>query len=187
MSNSNIDKEIDTMILSSPDSCRGGYFRHEEGNAAEQFRKQIAAERRAGALIADGKIYKIKIDGEIYTPDEARELFTTFVNDYAKKDYFKVLYLLTRNSANRARGDAEIRDCLSEKLDICVKCYPEIKKSAEIFRAVYLEGNSRPKYKEIGIRYFMDKRTVCRHIEKVLRILVVAVFGIEAIEFERIN
>lgn len=138
-------------------------------------------------MIIDGEIYKIKIDGEAYTPDEARELFTRVVNDYADKNYFRVLCLLIRNQANRARDDAEIRNCLLSNLDMCVKCYPEIKKSAEIFRAVYLEGNSRPKNKEIGIRYFMDKRTVQRHIVRVLRILVVAMFGIEAIEFERID
>ena len=29
------ERRAGALILSSPDSCRGGYFRHEEGNAAE--------------------------------------------------------------------------------------------------------------------------------------------------------
>lgn len=126
-------------------------------------------------------------DKGVYTPNEARKIFTEFVNDCSTEDYFRVLYLLTRNAANRAREDKEIKDKLASKLDMCVKCYPEIKKSADIFRAVYFDGNHRPTYKEIGKRYFMNKRTVPRHIEKVLRVLLVALFGIAGVEFEPID
>lgn len=120
----------------------------------------------------------------IYTPDEVREIFDNFIEDIVKEDYFQALLQLTRKAADCARKDTEVREILDSKLSMCVKCYPQIEKSANIFRAVYLDGDRKPTYKEIGRKNYMSKRTVPRHIDKVLNILVVALFGIVGIEWK---
>lgn len=126
-------------------------------------------------------------DNGIYTPDEVREIFDNFIEDIVKEDYFQVLLQLTRKAADCARKDTEVRKILTHKLDMCVKCYPEIETSANIFRAVYLDGDTRPTYKQIGIKNFMSKRTVPRHTGKVFRILVVMLFGVAGVDWESVE
>lgn len=123
-------------------------------------------------------------DMGIYTPDAAQEIFVNFIEEVEQEQYFQTLLQLTRKAAECARKDTEVREILDSKLSMCVKCYPQIEKSANIFRAVYLDGDRKPTYKEIGKLYYMNKRTVPRHIDKVLNILVVALFGIVGIEWK---
>lgn len=123
----------------------------------------------------------------IYTPDEVREIFDNFIEDIVKEDYFQALLQLTRKAADCARKDIEVRETLTRKLDMSVKCYPKLEKSANIFRAIYIDGDTRPTYKEIGERFFIDKRTVSRHTDKVFRILVVMLFGVAGVDWESVE
>lgn len=123
-------------------------------------------------------------DNWIYTPDEMREVFTNFIKEAVNDKYFQVLFQLTRKAAECARNDTEVREILTRKLDMSVKCYPELERSANIFRALYLDGSEKPTYKQVGEQFYMDKSNIPRHINKVLRILVVMLFAVAGIEWE---
>lgn len=123
-------------------------------------------------------------DKWIYTPDEMREVFTNYIKEAVNDKYFQVLYQLTQKAAECARYDTEVREILTRKLDMSVKCYPELERSANIFRAVYLDGDTKPTRREIGERFYIDKSGISRHTKKVLRILVVMLFAVAGIEWE---
>lgn len=126
----------------------------------------------------------IDYDNGIYTPDEVREIFTNFVNVAAKDYYFDILLKIVRKAAEHARQDEEIREILSTRLDMCVKCYPEIEKAANIFRVVYLDGEKKPPYREIGMQFYMDGSTARKYALKVFPYLVAMMFGIVGIKWE---
>ena len=123
-------------------------------------------------------------DNGIYTPDEVREIFTDFINTAAKEDYFGTLLKIVRKAAEHARQDKEIKEILSTKLDMCVRCYPEIENAANIFRVVYLDGEKKPPYREVGIQFYMDGSTARKYALKVFPYLVTMMYGIAGIKWE---
>ena len=123
-------------------------------------------------------------DNGIYTPDEVREIFTDFINTAAKEDYFGTLLKIVRKAAEHARQDKEIKEILSTKLDMCVRCYPDIENAANIFRVVYLDGEKKPPYREVGIQFYMDGSTARKYALKVFPYLVTMMYGIAGIKWE---
>ncbi len=126
-------------------------------------------------------------DNGIYTPDEVREIFIDFINTAAKEDYFGTLLKIVRKAAEHARQDKEIKEILCTKLDMCVRCYPEIEKAANIFRVVYLDGEKKPPYREIGIQFYMDGSTARKYALKVFPYLVTMMYGIAGIKWESVE
>lgn len=82
---------------------------------------------------------------------------------------------LLRAIAGRARENAAAHDFIERLLAVCVKKLPD---ESETFRAVYLDGNTRPSARQVCRRLCFDIRTIHRHNRHVLEAMLPAAFGV---------
>lgn len=82
---------------------------------------------------------------------------------------------LLRAIAGKARENAAARDFIESLLTVCVKKFPD---ESETFRAVYLDGDTRPSARQVGRRLCLDRRTVHRHNRHILEAMLPAAFGV---------
>lgn len=82
---------------------------------------------------------------------------------------------LLRAIAGRARENAATHDFIERLLTVCEKKLPD---ESETFRAVYLDGNTRPSARQVGRRLCFDVSSVHRHNRHVLEAMLPAAFGV---------
>ena len=83
---------------------------------------------------------------------------------------------VVRSLAERARQNAAIHRELSWMLDGV-----KDQGAAEVFRAYYLEGPEQPSARSLANRFFVDKRTVFKQLQRVFDQLRIMLFGIDAL------
>lgn len=82
---------------------------------------------------------------------------------------------LLRAIAGKARENTAARDFIESLLTVCVKKFPD---ESETFRAVYLDGDTRPSARQVGRRLCLDMRSVHRHNRHILEAMLPAAFGV---------
>ena len=90
----------------------------------------------------------------------------------ARRDQLRVV----RSLAERACQNAAIRRELARMLDGV-----KDRGAAEVFWAYYLEGPEQPSARSLANRFFVDKRTVFKQLQRVFDQLRVMLFGIDAL------
>lgn len=82
---------------------------------------------------------------------------------------------LLRAIAGKARENAAARDFIERLLTVCVK---KLHDEPKTFRAVYLDGDTRPSARQVGRRLCFDVRSVHRHNRRVLEAMLLPAFGV---------
>ena len=90
----------------------------------------------------------------------------------ARRDQLRVI----RSLAERARQNTVIRREFSRMLEGV-----KDQGAAEVFRAYYLEGPEQPSARSLANRFFVDKRTVFKQLQRVFDQLRIMLFGIDAL------
>lgn len=86
-----------------------------------------------------------------------------------------------RSIAERSREDADARSYTEW---IVEQIKPALPMEAQVFRAYYLNGTSRPTARQVGHDLNMDKRSVYRCIRRLLDTALPLVFGLDGLYVE---
>ena len=90
----------------------------------------------------------------------------------ARRDQMRVV----RSLAERARQNAAVRREFSRMLE-----WVKDQGAVEVFRAYYLDGPEQPSARSLANRFFVDKRTVFKQLQRVFDQLRIMLFGIDAL------
>lgn len=120
---------------------------------------------------------------EVDSMEWGQRLLCELVNGLAGQGaHIKCVEALRRFS-NTAREDARAREMLEDALQKAAQLSQKVEAAAPFYRAMYLEGDSRPSAKEIGRRFYVDKRSVFRYVNTVLEALAVLFFGVVGVDW----
>lgn len=119
--------------------------------------------------------------------------FENLLNDVAQNGICEQVKRAIVFLSNEARYNSKIKDYLTEKIEIVEKerirpkrwSVKDFDESAiKIYRAMYLDGNTRPTARQLGIKFNYDKRTICRKRDYAISALAVVIAGLFGIDWQ---
>lgn len=119
--------------------------------------------------------------------ERGQRLLCALVNGLAERGAHTQCVEALRRFSDTAREDAKAREMLEDALQKAAQLSPKVEAAAPFFRAMYLEGGSRPSAKEIGRRFYVDKRSVFRYVKTVLEALAVLFFGVVGVDWQEMS
>ena len=118
---------------------------------------------------------------------EDQKQFRALIKDIVQNDICEQVKHTIMLLSDKARNNPKIKEYLTEKIEIVEKeriLSAREENATKIYRAMYLDGDTRPTARQIGDKFAYDKRMVFRKRDCAISSLAVVIAGLYGIEWQ---